>query len=374
MKYYFKNSLIRYTTILDRYLIREFAGPFFLAVCGFAIIAIVDILFYLVELAVISGVSFLTVIRLLLYKLPAVMQLFFPMAVLFAVMLLLVRMAKDNELTVLRVSGINVIRVVVPILFLAVITSFLSYLVNEKVVPWANRESDSLIRREVRKKPLPDIVENVVFKGVGERFFYIKKIDPEEGIMQNVLIFEEKARFPRFITAKEARWDEKSWLLMDGYVQVINSEGLVDFVDQFSEMKIHVDQEISNYYRKKTAKEMDSRELKKKIDSLKKGGISTRALNVEYHMKKSIPAACFVFGILGVAFCLVFVRSGQDWWGVILAICISVLAVGFYFFIVALFRAMAKDGNITPFLGVWIPNILYGSLALLTITWQSFRR
>ena len=80
-------------TILDRYLFREFSGPFVLAVGGFAVIAIVDILFYLVELFVISGISFFTIIRLLVYKLPSLMIIFFPMAVLFAVMLLLVRMA-----------------------------------------------------------------------------------------------------------------------------------------------------------------------------------------------------------------------------------------------------------------------------------------
>ena len=94
-------------TILDKYLIREFFFPFFLAVFGFALIGIVDILFYVVELSVLSGVSFLTTIKLLIYKLPAVMVLFFPMATLFACMLLFVRMAKDNELSVLRTSGIS---------------------------------------------------------------------------------------------------------------------------------------------------------------------------------------------------------------------------------------------------------------------------
>ena len=36
---------------------------------------------------------------LLMFKLPAIMILFFPMAVLFATMLVLVRMAKDNEIS-----------------------------------------------------------------------------------------------------------------------------------------------------------------------------------------------------------------------------------------------------------------------------------
>jgi lipopolysaccharide export system permease protein len=360
--------------ILDRYLIREFSGPFLLAVGGFAIIALVDILFYLVELAVISGISFYTVLKLILYKLPAVMILFFPMAVLFAVMLLLVRMAKDNELTVLRASGVNILRVVIPVFILAIVTSMLSYLTNEKIVPWANRTSDSLIRREIKRKPPPNIVENVVFKDAWDRFFYIKKVHSKEGSMEGILIFEDSSNFPRIITAKEARWDKKSWILMNGRVHNLDKEGLVDFVDSFTELAIHVDQDVSNYYRRKTAREMDSKELKSKISSLSRGGISTRALKVEYHMKKSVPAACFVFGLVGMAFCLGFVRSGKDWWGVILSICTSVLTVGFYFFIVAVFRALAKDGTVTPFLGAWIPNLVYGVVAIIAIVYHSLSK
>ncbi|NQY73397.1 MAG: LptF/LptG family permease, partial [Candidatus Margulisbacteria bacterium] len=88
--------------ILDRYIISQFMGPFLLAVGAFVIIGIVDILFVLVDSFINSGVSLFIVIRLLIYKIPAIMVLFFPMAVLFSVMLLLIRMAKDNEITIIR--------------------------------------------------------------------------------------------------------------------------------------------------------------------------------------------------------------------------------------------------------------------------------
>ena len=115
---------------------------------------------------------------------------------------------------------------------------------------------------------------------------------------------------------------------------------------------------------------MDSKELKKRIQTLSKVGISTRSLKVEYHMKKSIPAACFIFGLTGIAFCLLFVRSGKDWWGVIIAIIIAVLSTGLYFFSIALFRALGKDGTIIPLLSVWIPNLIYGTIASAAIFYQ----
>ena len=174
-----KAFFINRITILDRYLFKQFTGPFLLAVGGFALIGIVDILFYLVELAILSGISFYTILRLLLYKLPAIMILFFPMAVLFSIMLLMVRMAKDNELTVLRTSGIHSGRIVIPLLLLTFCTALISYYTNEKVVPWTNETSDALIRKEIKKKPPPVIRENIVFKDSSDRFFYIKKVNTQ---------------------------------------------------------------------------------------------------------------------------------------------------------------------------------------------------
>ena len=190
-----------YLTIIDRYVLKEIINPFILAVGGFAIIGLVDILYFLVDIAVRSHVSVLVIIRLLAYKLPAVIVLFFPMAVIFAVMLLFVRMAKDNELSVLRTSGINAFRIILPAILLTIGISFLSFYINERLVPLANVASDNLIKKELKKSPPPDIKKNTVFKN-DNRFFYIKEIDTKRNIMEHVLVFESQRKFPRILTAE----------------------------------------------------------------------------------------------------------------------------------------------------------------------------
>jgi lipopolysaccharide export system permease protein len=119
---------------------------------------------------------------------------------------------------------------------------------------------------------------------------------------------------------------------------------------------------------------MDSGELKSQIDFLSKGGLSTRRLRVDYFMKQSIPASCLVFALIGIAYCLGFVRSGKDWWGVIVAVCVSVLTVGFFFFLIALFRSLGFKGILDPFWAAWLPDILYGGLASVAIAYQAFFR
>ena len=361
-------------TILDLYLFRQFMGPFVLAIFGFALIALVDIMFYLVEIAVTSGIGFFTIIRLLVFKLPAVMILFFPMAVLFSVMLLLVRMIKDNEITVLRASGISTFRFTAPILLFTLLASYSSYLTNEKLVPLTNVISDRIIQDEIRKKP-PPISENIVFKDSENRYFYIKHIQPDTYQLTDIMVIEKTSKYPRLTLAKSATWHDHSWTLFDGHIIDFDDQGFVQFMDQFSEFIIHVKQDIRHYFkRQKSAKEMDSKELKDRIDMLHRGGISTRHLKVEFHMKRSIPLACFIFSLIGIGFCLNFIHSSKDWWGVIIAICVSVLTVGFYFVLVAIFRAFAKDGLFTPFIGAWLPNLFYGVIGSTLLIYNYIKR
>lgn len=359
-----------YLTILDRYVAKEIINPFILAVGGFTIIGLVDILFVLVDIFVRSKISILVLFRLLAYKLPAVVVLFFPMAVIFAVMLLFVRMAKDSELSVLTTSGVNAFRIILPAIVITVAISFLSFFINEKLVPLANIASDNLIKHELKKSPLPNIKKNTVFKNQN-RFFYIKNIDTKTNTMEWVTVFEQQRRFPRILTAQSASFNDYKWVLQHGMIQEFNDDGSINFVNQFDEMTINVDENIRTFYQNnKKPKEMDSKELRDKITDLEQGGLNTRELKVEYQLKLATPAMCAVFGLVGLAFCLSFVKTGKDWWGVILAICCAVLTVGFYFFLLALFRAFAKEGSFPIVLGAWTPNLIYGFIASSMIYYQ----
>lgn len=361
--------------IMDRYIVKELLGPFGLAVCGCVIIGIVDILFTLIELFVNSGVPFLIVLRLLLYKIPAIMVLFFPMAMLFAVMLVLIRMAKDNEITVLRASGINILRILVPFVLVAIFVTSLSYMTNEKLVPWTNHVSNTLIRQAIMKKPPPDIAENVFFKETGDRFFYIKKVDSKTSTMKNLMIYEILPDYPRVITAKTAKWNKKTWTLLDGSIHKYDSDGIIKYHADFAEMKIHVNRDVHSFYTKqKTPKEMDSTELKKKIKTLDRGGIKTQSLKVELWMKKSMPAASLSFAIIGMSLCIFLVSSGKDWWGVIFSVLIALLSVGFYFFVMAVFRSFGRGGMIPPFIAAWAPNVLFSTIGIVLILYKTLKR
>jgi lipopolysaccharide export LptBFGC system permease protein LptF len=53
---------------------------------------------------------------------------------------------------------------------------------------------------------------------------------------------------------------------------------------------------------------------------------------------------------------------------------LALLSVGFYFFLMAFFRAWGRGGYISPFWSAWSPNLIYGVLAVGIIGWQNKTR
>ena len=94
-------------TRYDWQVAKDLLGPSLVALASFAVVSAVDILFYLVDLSVLSGISVWIVIKLMAFKLPAVMVVFAPVCGLFAIMLAMIRMNKDNEWMVIRLAGVS---------------------------------------------------------------------------------------------------------------------------------------------------------------------------------------------------------------------------------------------------------------------------
>jgi lipopolysaccharide export system permease protein len=350
--------------ILDRYLLREIFYPFLFGVFAFVIIGMVDILFTLVDLLVNSGVPLSVVFRLLIFKIPAVLVLFFPMAMLFAAMLTLLRMAKDSEITVFRAGGISLLRLIAPILISGVLAAGLAYYINETIVPWSNHVSDNLIRKAVLKQAPPEITANVFFQESRNRYFYIRQINQKGSDMEDVFVYELTGNFPRVITAKRAHFEQNQWNLRQGVVHQYDAAGYLQYEAGFEEMTIRAQADVAAFYSdQKSAREMSSGELKNKIDSLQKNGVNTKALSVDFYLKAATAFTNLVFVLVGICFCLTFVKSSRDMWGVIIAVLTALLSVGFYFFLTAMFRSLGRGGIVAPFWGAWAPNLIYTVLA-----------
>ncbi len=351
-------------SILDWYILREFFGPFFFSVAGFSVILLSGLLFELTDLIFVKNVAAWTVVRMLMYRLPALMVMTLPIAVLFSTLLSLGRLTQDSELTVMRSCGAPFRRLVVVILLAGLAVSGLTFLVNDRVVPWANQEFESMLRRIIFEEGRAVVEENVFFRAGSERYFYIRRMDPT-GELHDVMIYElpENQGFPTFIHARSGSYLGDAWTLEDGVHRETDERGFTLQETKFETMVLHTDQQADVYFgTQRTTDEMSRNELASHIERFQRGGLQVRSFVVDYHMKLAMPMASFMFALFGAPLAL---RSGG---GRAYGIAVSIVATFMYYVASSVSRSLGVNAVLDPLLAAWMTNAAFGTVGAVLIT------
>ncbi|MEI7816060.1 MAG: LptF/LptG family permease [Desulfuromonadales bacterium] len=105
--------------ILSFYIIREISSLFLLGITIFTMVLLMGRLISLTDLVVSRGVPLADVSRMILYLIPSFLVFTIPMAFLLAVLLAFGRLSADNEIVVIKASGISLFQVMPPVVVCA---------------------------------------------------------------------------------------------------------------------------------------------------------------------------------------------------------------------------------------------------------------
>jgi len=345
--------------ILDRYITKEVMSFVALAVAALTIMIIMQTLFELTDMLINKKVAWPYIVKLLAYRLPAFLVVTFPISLLASSELAIGRLSTDSEITAMRAGGISLRRIMIPFITAALAISILAFLINDYIVPEANHISQNIIREIVLKKGPPNIMRNVFFRDAENRYFYINRLDEENMIMQDIMVYEmTQEKFPRTITAKSGKWVVDTWKLENGTIYNYDEEGKITYEMSFTNMDIIVKEDLQKFFKnQRTAQEMSSKELRQQIDILQQAGVDTKNFEVDLYLKYSIPFSGLIFVLLGVPLGL-RVKRGSKATGII----ISIVLVLLYYIFLSTTRSMGRGGMLIPFLAAWLPNIVFGIL------------
>src|SRR5690606_21721949 len=101
--------------ILTRYLLRSHAGPFMFALITLTAILFVNTIARRFEDLAGKGLPVTVILEVFMLSLPHILALTLPMAVLVAVLYAFAQLAADNEITALKAGGVNLIRMIMPL-------------------------------------------------------------------------------------------------------------------------------------------------------------------------------------------------------------------------------------------------------------------
>ncbi|MDR1702990.1 MAG: LptF/LptG family permease, partial [Sporomusaceae bacterium] len=174
--------------ILDKYILKELAGPFMFGVAAITSVFIgTSTLFRIAQYVTQYGASFSAITKLFFYSLPSIIVLTFPMSMLLSSLMAFGRLSASGEITAMKSGGISFYRLALPVFIAAFILSLITVVINEKVVPAANSGYQHTLRVEIMKNFQPQSQEHIIIKDISEgemaRLVYARKFEQATGVM-----------------------------------------------------------------------------------------------------------------------------------------------------------------------------------------------
>ncbi|WP_051039870.1 LptF/LptG family permease [Synechococcus sp. PCC 7336] len=358
--------------ILDKYVFQEFIQPFLLGVGGGTVLLLGHQLLLYTDLLVQKGVNGITVLQLLILSLPAIFVITFPIAGLFATLLVLGRMGADRELAALQASGISHLRIFLPFLLVGMAIACLSFSLNDGVVPYTNHKVRQLNQNLLLSQDAI-LLEPQQLVSIGDRrWLYIADIGQEAKEMKGVLLFDfesenDAGNYPKLISANSATWQESKLALNNANVWQYNDDGSGRYTGRVRILQFRLGQALVSYLLgEKLPQELSSRALREQIRQLATEGLPAEQfaqLESEWHLKFALPfSSVFAIAIaapLGVR----TVRQAGRYGGVVVAIAI----VFAYYCLLSVARSWGHIGALSPWLAAWLPNLAFAAASLLLL-------
>lgn len=360
--------------ILQRYILREIALPFGLILFILTFVLLMGKILQLMDLMINRGVRLLDISLLMLYLLPSFLMFTLPISLLIAILIGLGRLSGDNEITVLKMSGISLQQLSVPVAVAAFLVFSFTAVTTLFLAPYGNLASRYLLYDMAKRKASIGIREKVFIDDFMGILLYVENIPLNGDHLEGVLISDHRiSGEPSTIIARRAR------LISDPDTLAITlrlEEGSTHSVDEalrnyrkmdfgVYDVRLDLSPTLSAPGQQggKTSTEMTLGELAGKLKKREIRDPADRELAIELYKKMTIPFSCLVFALIGIPLGIRAHRSVRS-----RGFTIGLVLVLLYYLMRLNGEALVETGRLAPLIGSWAPNLVFAVAGVILFT------
>ncbi len=358
--------------VLLFYLVKELFLYFAICFAFFFVVFFVNQILLLAETVLRQRVPVGKVIQLIVYSLPSIVAQSAPFATLVGFLMCIGRMATDNEILILRASGIRYSFIAVPVMIMGLLISLLGFAMNDYFLPLGLLKYNRLRKEIIQNDPAVEVEANSV-KHMNGTTMAIGGVD-EEGVITDLVIFDKDSsdRDRVIITGRSevVKSDEPGILMqfsMSGATVLEVDRTYTRSFDVFESQKIQLNVFDSILIPSEGVqpREMTSYDLWKIIQIMKKDeSVKYKMMNrynLEFAKKFSLPFGSIFFALLAFPLALIFGKRDGQTLGMIFGIIISVA----YWAASILGQMFGVRSGWNGFWMMWGPNFFIGLIGLL---------
>lgn len=176
--------------IIDRYLIKNFLGPFVLTFFFALFIILMQFLWKYVDDLVGKGLEWYIILKLLFYASATFVAMALPLAVLLSSLMTFGNMGERYEIVALKSAGISIGYLLKPLTGMVIVIACFSFWFSNNVMPVANWKMKTLLYDIKEQKPALSIDEGTFYKGFDNYVIRIGKKHANNEDIEDILIYD----------------------------------------------------------------------------------------------------------------------------------------------------------------------------------------
>jgi lipopolysaccharide export system permease protein len=352
-------------SILDRYIIRKYLATFFFVVLIFSLISVIIDFSQNVEEFIDEKLGPVPVLRdYYLNFIIFINGLLWPLFAMIAVIFFTSRMAYNSEIISILNAGVSFRRLMRPYLVAGGLLAAAHLLLNHFVIPHSNKTRLDFFHAYIVKESDKGNTRDVHMFIDPTTKVYVRDYFKRDSFARNFRMERfENNRLVSFLEADEARWkgDRKKWQLSNYVLHTF--DGLKETITVGEKNKLDTALLLSpdDFVRYDDTRErIPSNRLAKFIAEERRRGVgNTKGYEIELYRRTADPVAILIVTLIGMAMAARKIRGGM---GLHLALGIVLCAV--FVFVAKFSITFATNESLPAWLGVWLPNIAFGIIAL----------
>lgn len=176
--------------ILVKYILKNHSLPFVFATLILIAVFLLQFLMKVADKLIGKGLGTWVIIKLIGLSLGYILVLVIPMAVLVATLMAFGNMSQNNEVTILKATGISMYKMIIPPLIASVFVAIGLVYFNNNIYPDANHELRVLQEDITRKKPTLSLVPGVFSQEVANYSILVREINQTTNQLKQITIYD----------------------------------------------------------------------------------------------------------------------------------------------------------------------------------------
>ena len=352
----------RFIKLLDWYIIKKFLGTYVFAIALIISIAVVfDFNEKMDKLMEHEAPWNKIIVEYYMNFIPYFSNLFSPLFVFIAVIFFTSKLAENSEIIAMFSTGMSFKRMMRPYMISAAIIAVITFTLSSYIIPRGSVTRLNFEDRYIKPKK-KNTAQNVQLEVADGVIAYINSYNDalKTGNRFSLDKFVDK-KLVSHLTARRITYDTTTvnkWTIHDYMIREL--DGLKETITKGDRIDSIINMDPSDFLIMKNQQEMlTSPQLSEYIDKQKRRGFANiKEFEIEYHKRIAMSFASFILTIIGVSLSSRKTKGGMGLHlGIGLGLSFS------YILFQTVTSTFAVNGNVPPFIAVWIPNILYAGIA-----------